>query len=136
MVWKSLWTAGLPAHREHLDLGQVVRRLGAQLRIAIVAPLPDRGQERQQGVVGGVPADLAADIALDLRNSVDTIDRKWMTEPKADLTPMVDGLRTQVITRSQGLDASGNLRMTVSARDALLASIAQLRTSTIAAAAA
>jgi len=79
---------------------------------------------------------LAADIALDLRNSVDTIDRKWMTEPKADLTPMVDGLRTQVITRSQGLDALGNLRMTVSARDALLASIAQLRTSTTAAAAA
>jgi serine/threonine-protein kinase len=79
--------------------------------------------------------DLAEDIAQDLRNSVDNIDRKWLLEPTADLTPMVDGLRSQVINRSQGLDANGNLRMTVSARDALLASIAQLRTSATAAAA-
>jgi serine/threonine-protein kinase len=79
---------------------------------------------------------LAADIAEDLGHSVDNIDRKWLTEPTADLTPMVDGLRTQVITRSQGLDANGNLLMTVTTRDALLASIAQLRTSTTAAAAA
>jgi hypothetical protein len=78
---------------------------------------------------------LAEDIAQDLRNSVNDIERKWLLQPTADLTPMVDGLRAKVINWSQGnLDSKGNLRMTVPARDSLLASVAQLRTSTVAAA--
>jgi eukaryotic-like serine/threonine-protein kinase len=89
-------------------------------------PISQALDELRATITGQVPAGMDNDVALDLRQFVDNIARALDEDPSAAVLPMVDGLREKIRVRSNERDAEGEPRLTTSARDALLSSVARL----------